>query len=240
MALAKPKIDDRFFFTGVTVFFMVFVLSGFARTFYLHAQFRLPAPSAFLQFHGALMTGWVALLLAQASLISLRQTAWHKRLGVLGVVYPLVVVPIGCLATLGAAQREVRAHSAVVLGQLNVLGLELTQLLLFAGLVGAGLWLRNRPDFHKRLMVVATVCILPNVIVRLAMLLPNQDLVTNFAILIVWTLLLLSVVAIDTLRNRRLHPAFGWGASIAVTAAYVAWAGSRTAIWDHFWTGVLA
>ena len=240
MMLAEAKLKDRLFFTGVAVFLLFFVFAGFARTFYLHGLFRVPAPSLFLQFHGALMTGWIVLLAAQATLITVRRTAWHRQLGYVAIAYAALIVPIGCLATLGAAQREVRAHSAIMAGQLNVLGLELTQLLLFAGFVGAGFGLRNRPDFHKRLMLVATFCILPNVIVRLTILSQVQALGTNLAILWLWTLFVLSFVAFDTFRNRRLHPAFGWGAPIAIAALAIAWAGSRTAIWNQFWTGILA
>jgi hypothetical protein len=76
---------------------------------------------------------------------------------------------------------------------------------------------------------------------RLFACLTNNDfLATNFGILGVWTLFVLSVVAIDTWRNRRLHPAFGTGATIAIAALYVAWLGSRSADWDQIWFRILS
>ncbi len=223
--MARATVNDRLFFTGASLILVVFVFAAFARTFYLHSLFRMPAPSTFLQFHGAVMSGWIALLAMQAALVSVGQTKWHRRIGFAVVAYAALMVPIGCMATLGAARREVRSHSGAELSQLNVLGLELTQMVLFASFVAAGLWLRNRPDFHKRIMVVATLVILPNAVVRLSLLTHSAFLSTNFGIMAVWTLLVAGVVAFDTLRYRRLHPAFGWAASISIAALYVAWAG---------------
>ncbi len=240
MNLQPAKSGDRLFFMGAAIGFALLVFAGFARTFYLHALFRMPAPSSFLEFHGAVMTGWIVLLLVQVALIWIRRTSLHRQLGLAAIAYATVMIPIGCMATLGAAQREVRAHSPAQLSQLNVLGLELTQLLLFAGFFGAGIWFRRRADLHKRLMVLATLCILPNAIVRLTLLTQDEFLTTNFGIIGVWALFVLCVVVIDTLRNRRLYPAFGWGAFIAVAALYLSWMGSRTAVWDQFWTRTLS
>jgi hypothetical protein len=231
--------SDRRFFSVVAILITVLVFTGFARTYYFHALFHVQAPSPFLEIHGAVMSGWIALFLAQTILIKIRRVTWHKRLGVAGVAYAAVMVPIACFATLGAARREVRAHSLLVPSQLNVLGLELTQVLLFASFVAAAVWLRSRTDFHKRLMLVATLCILPNAIVRLALLTHVKYLATNLVLLSLWTLLVVSIVAIDSLRNRRVHRAFAGGASVAIAALYLAWLGSRTAAWDHYWMGVL-
>jgi len=200
----------------------------------------LPALSTFLEFHGALMSGWIGLLLVQTILVATGRVEWHRKLGVAGIGYAAVIVPIGCFATLAAAQREVRAHSAFLSGQLNVLGLELMQMFLFACLVSAALFLRYRTDVHKRLMIIATLCILPNAIVRLS-LQTNVDLLhTNLGILSVWTILVLSIVAFDSLRQGRVHPAFAWAAPIAIGLLFLAWWGSRTGIWDRFWTGALS
>jgi len=240
MNLQPAKSGDRLFFMGAAIGFTLLVFAGFARTYYLHALFHVPAPSSFLAFHGAVMTGWIVLLLVQVALVSIGRTRLHRQLGLAAIFYAILMIPIGGMATLGAAQREVRAHSAAQLSQLNVLGLELTQLLLFAGFFGAGVWFRGRADLHKRLMVLATLCILPNAIVRLSLLTQDGFLTTNFGIIGVWTLFVLGVVAIDTLRNHRLHPAFGWGAPLAIAGLYLSWMGSRTAVWDQLWIRTLS
>jgi len=235
----RRRADGRYF-AAIALLFALLVLAGFSRTFYLHAIFRQPAPSAFLQFHGALMTGWVVLLVVQTLLVSARRVTWHRTLGVAGIVYAALIVPVGCMATVGAALREVRAHSAAVPSQLNVLGLELTQLVLFAAWIGLAVRFRSQPDVHKRLMVIATLSIVPNAMVRISMLTDIDFLHTNFGILCAWTLLVLAVVIWDWARRGRLHPAFGWGGAVSAALLCLAWLGSRSATWIDFWTRSLS
>ena len=147
------------------------------------------------------------------------------------------------LISAGAPDRawaRARAQPSYVSSQLNVLGLELTQLLLFAAFIGLALAYRRRPSTHKRLMIVATLCIVPNAIVRLSLLTNIDFLSKNIWILSVWALFVVSVVAIDSLRQRRINPAFGWGASIAIAALYIAWWASATVAWNDYWVRALA
>ena len=240
MATRSKIGSERLYFASSSAFLTLLMLSGFARSFYLHTLFGRPAPTRFLQIHGAIMTGWLLLLLVQVMLILARRSRWHRVLGYAGVIYAILMLPIGAMATLGAARREVQAHSAIVPSQLNVLGLELTQLSLFALLVAGAVYFRARTDIHKRLMIAATLCILPNAIVRLVLISNIEFLGSNLAILTVWSSLVLAVVAGDAWRMGRLHPAFGWSAPLAIMALYAAWYGSRTALWDHYWMRTLA
>jgi hypothetical protein len=94
-----------------------------------------------------------------------------------------------------------------------------------------GVWLRNRTGYHKRLMLLATFCILPNPIVRLFIW---AGLGSNIMILSFWASLVTAVVLFDSIRNRRVHPAFGLGATIIVVFLYLVYFGSRTLLWQHF------
>ncbi len=140
------------------------------------------------------------------------------------------------MATLIAAAREVRAHSAGIASQLNVLALELTQMLLFACLVAAAIRLRNRHDWHKRLMLMATLCILPNVIVRLSLLTDIDFFTRNVNLLGLWALVVILVAALDSYRCRRLHPAFGLGGALAIASLYAAYFVGITQPWQRLAT----
>ena len=208
---------------------LVFV--GFSRTYYLHAFFKTPRLTTFLHIHAAVMTGWIVLFAVQTLLIASNRTGIHKALGVFGGGYAVLVVLMGCTATVLSARREVRAHSEFVASFLTVLALELTQMALFASLVAVGVWLRTRTDYHKRLMLLATFCMLPNPIVRLFIW---AGLGSNIVILSVWTLLVIAVVFVDFIRIRRVHPAFGVGATLTIAFMCSAYFGSLTAIWQRF------
>lgn len=232
--------SDRRFFAASAAAVVIFVFAGFARSFYLHGLFGVPSPSPFLQFHGSVMSGWVLLLFIQTALISTKRVLWHRRLGFTGACYAALIVVLGCVATLSAAAREVRHHSADAGSQLTVLSLELTQMMLFACLVGAAVTLRNRHDWHKRLMLLATLCILPNVIVRLAFMTTVEVLQRNLTVLALWALLVVVVAAIDSYRRRGVHPAFGIVGTAAVASLYAAYIVGVTPTWIRFSTWLVS
>jgi hypothetical protein len=82
-----------------------------------------------------------------------------------------------------------------------------TGLIVFPTLVGAAFLLRRRVDFHKRLMLLATIELMNAAVDRLpgvfaaglAPFYPGTDL------------FLLAVVIYDSVTLRRLHPATMWG-----------------------------
>ncbi len=219
------------FFLWLAVLTVLLVFVGFSRTYYLHTFFKTPKLTVFLHIHAAVMTGWIVLFAVQTTLVTLNGARIHRVLGTFGAAYAALVVVMGCTATVLAARREVLAHSQFVSSILTVLALELTQMLLFASLVTAGVWLRNRAGYHKRLMLLATFCILPNPIVRLFIW---AGLGSNIVILSFWASLVAAVVLLDSMRNRRLHRAFGFGATIAVAFLYLVYFGSLTPLWQDF------
>jgi hypothetical protein len=223
--------SERRFFIWLAASIAILVFVGFSRTYYLHTFFKTPKLTIFLHVHAAVMTGWIGLFAVQTFLIASNRRRMHRILGVFGAGYAALVIAMGCTATVLAARREVRAHSEFVFGFLTVLALELTQMVLFASLVALGVWLRDRPAYHKRLMLLATFCILPNPIVRLFIW---AGFGSNIMILSVWALLVIAVVLVDWMRNRRLHPALGFGGAIAIAFLYFAYFGSLTSFWQQF------
>jgi hypothetical protein len=223
--------SERRFFAWLAAAVVFLVFAGFSRTYYLHTFFKTPKLTVFLHIHAAAMTGWIALFAAQTFLITSNRTRIHRLLGACGAGYAVLVVVMGCTATVLAARREVLAHSEFVSSVLTVLALELTQVLLFSTLVASGVWLRNRAGYHKRLMLLATFCMLPNPLVRLFIW---AGFGSNIVILGVWASLVAAIVLVDSIRNGRVHPAFGFGATITVAFLSLVYFGSLTPTWQRF------
>ncbi len=183
---------DRSFYLWVSVFMAVVTFAGFARTYYLRGVFHAEALTLFLHIHGAVMTAWIVLFLLQSLLIATHRVKFHRRLGFFGVSLATLVVILGMTATIHAAAREVRGHTEFVPLQLSVLALETTQLLLFACFVGTAIWLRRKADIHKRFLLLATLCMLPNPEVRMLPFIHN-----NLVFLLLWSAAVFSFVAIE-------------------------------------------
>lgn len=226
---------DRRFYLGCGLVFLALMVWAFAKTYYLKILFGTPALTKLVHIHGIVMTGWIVLLVVQTSLIVAHRVRWHRRLGVFGGIWAILVVILGAATTLHAAAREVKEHSPDAEFQVSVLGLELVQMMLFAGFVGTAIWLRHRTDYHKRLMLLTGACMLPSVISRLP--LNIRGFWSIFFYLVVFVF---AAVGIDTIRYRRLHPGFGWGAFSLLALIGLAIMVSTTPWWIRIGTSLVS
>jgi hypothetical protein len=166
-------------------------------------------------------SAWLLLFVTQVSLVSARRVDLHRRLGVVGIVLLAAMVIVGTFAALNGVARHSGAPDIAPLAWLAV---PLIDVPVFAGLIGAGLANRRRPQVHKRFMLASMIGLLPPSIGRL----PWPDALPFPVIIIGGQLLFLVPLALWDLRTRgRVH----W---VTATSALVL-AGSwvfRLAIWE--------
>jgi len=168
MALNPTVIDkrrERIFFTAMAAVLVMVVFAGFSRTFYLRPYFHPEPLLPLLILHGLIFSSWLALLVAQTSLVAAKKTRTHMRLGIAGGVLAAAMVLIGCLTAIIRA-KAVQAPPGFS-SPLIFLTIPLGDMLIFAILISAAFYYRRRVDIHKRLMLVATIGILPAAIARL-------------------------------------------------------------------------
>jgi hypothetical protein len=99
-------------------------------------------------------------------------------------------------------------------------------------MISIGLYFRRRADIHRRLMVLGSLGILTAAIARIPIgFIATGGPLIYFALT---DLCVLGVVVYDTIRNRRLHPAFLWGSLfiIALQPSRLLLAGSD--VWLRF------
>ena len=213
-SLARAPRPDRPLFVVGLLLVLGIVFAGFAQTFYLKGLFGTPPLSNLLFAHGLVMSTWIALLVVQTALVESGRTDLHRRLGVAGVGVAVLLVVLGAAAALAAARRGFSPTPQVT--PLMFLAIPLVDLLVFSILVGTAVAKRRKSATHKRLMLLATVGMLTPAVARLPIdALKQAGMPAFFGVTIVCVLI---VVAIDTVRHRRLHPAFGWGAALVIAA----------------------
>ncbi len=216
---------DRRLYAGMSALALGVVLVGFSRSYYLKALFGAPSLPLLLHLHGSVMTLWFVLYVVQAALIRAGRADLHRVLGVAGAALALVLVPLG-LAT--ARQFVIRSldDPDVLPIAAAVAGFDAVVLGVFVILVATALIWRRRTDIHKRLMTLAALSLLGPPLARLV----DDDVVAVIACL----LMVLVPVAIDTLVQRRLHPAFGWGAALVVLSNGAALVMIAKPAWTEF------
>lgn len=156
---------ERLFYSGMSVAVLITVFSGFARTYFLRPYFNAQPLLPILHLHGLIFSSWIILLITQTALIAGKRIDIHRRLGVAGAVIASLMVIVGTLtAIIRAKVIDVPPGSPPPLVFLTI---PLGDMLVFAILVAAGFYFRRRADVHKRLMLLATIAILPAAVARL-------------------------------------------------------------------------
>jgi hypothetical protein len=220
--------SDRVFFTAMSVLLAAVVFAGFAPTYYLRSVYRAEPLARVFQVHGAIFTAWMLLLVVQTSLVAGRRVDLHRKLGVAGAVLAVLMLVAGYEAAMTAAR-----HGFSVPGlppPLIFLAVPLFDLVVFAALVGAALLLRRSPAAHKRLMLLATVAIVPAAIARLPHLLQYGPLMF-FGL---GDLFVVACLVYDRLSRGAMHPATIWGGLFLLVSQVGRLAVSGTDAWMAF------
>jgi hypothetical protein len=206
--------SDRRLYAGVAIGTALIVFAGFAQTYYLKALFGTPQLRLLLYIHGLVMTAWLVLFFVQVRLVAVHRTDLHRRLGIVGAVVSGLVLVLGTAVALSQGHLHLIENETSSEPPLVFLPVSLGILLLFATFVTAAILLRRRADYHKRLMVLACLSILPPGIDRLPMhFIENAERLTLFGLN---DLCIVICVAYDAFKNRRLHPAWVWGGAMFV------------------------
>jgi hypothetical protein len=108
-ALVRPigARYDRQFYTGMAIAAAVVVFIGFSPTFFLRANYESTPLPTYLIVHGVLFTAWIALFLAQTSLVAVRRANVHRRLGWVMAALAVVMVVVGTTAGIWSMRRQV-------------------------------------------------------------------------------------------------------------------------------------
>jgi hypothetical protein len=213
-AAVSNRRRERLFYTGMAFVFVLTVFAGFARTYYLRPYFGTPSLTPLLHLHGIIFTSWLLLLLTQTVLVAAKRTDIHRRLGIAGGVLAVLMILVGTsTAIIRAKIVEVPPGAP---SPLVFLTIPLGDMLVFAILVGAGFYYRRRVDVHKRLMLLATISILPAAIARLPFAFIQQ--VGPLAFFGLADLFIVACLLYDLIARRRLHRATILGGMLLVVS----------------------
>lgn len=216
---------DRRFFMGMALVIAAIVFAGFAPTFYLRTFYHPEPLQSVFQIHGLVFSAWVVLFVVQTALVSARRTDIHRRLGVVGGGLALLMLVVGYQAAVTAARRGFSTPGLPP--PLVFFAVPVFDLLVFATLVGAALYLRRTPAAHKRLMLLATIAVLTAAIARLPYVLPLGPP----AFFGLTDLLVVAAMVYDWRTRSRVHPALLWGGLFLIASQPLRLAVSGTDTW---------
>ena len=213
VATHRAATMSRRFYTWFIVCAFLIVFAGFAHTFYLRTVFDTATLPLRLHLHGLLFTAWFLLFFAQARLIARHRVDLHRKLGIMGAFLAPLCTAVAIEVSFHAGRRAFLAHPASIGNLTRPFAMDFGTALEFLALVAIALYLRRHPQAHKRVMLLACCSILFPAIGRIPLSSNTVlfDAVGFWGLIAITEIPPLTCVLYDTIRHRRLHPAFGWG-----------------------------
>jgi hypothetical protein len=204
------------------------VVVGFSRTFFLKYWFETPALTKLLHLHGLVFTSWLLLHYTQARLIAAHRVDLHRRLGVFGAVLGYAMFFLGVAV---AIQSAALGHVPTGTPPLVFMSVPIGTVTAFMLLLTAALLMRKRADWHKRLMLLATIAL---VIPAAARLSTYFGLPPNPLIGIGVTLVLVAWCCIEDWRRiGRVHAAYKIAGTLLVLSLPARLLMGTTETWQH-------
>jgi hypothetical protein len=204
----RKRLAQRFYL-GMSVFLAVVIIAGFAQTYPTAISTDPPLP-LWIHLHGVVFASWVLLMVAQPTLVASGAIHTHRTLGWVGAVLASLMVVMGFVAVIVALQEHY--IPAFLPRRIFVIG-NLLSVMGFGSLVAMGVANRGRPEWHKRLMIGATMLITSQALGRL---LPLSLFGDAAPAVLFGVLALLALVGpvVDLIVRGRIHPAYFVGLGV--------------------------
>jgi FtsH-binding integral membrane protein len=218
---------DHIFFSTLAWLILLTVFAGFAQTYYLAGLVTAKLPSTIIHVHAVVFSCWMLLLITQTSLAASGRIHIHRRLGIAGFVLASLMIVIGPWAAIdmlvrgGPVGRDPRAFFAI----------PLSTILIFAALVVSAFRARRNPPVHKRLIILATVGLLPAAITRWPMAVFHHNTMVSMWSSYVFALL---VILYDLWSSHKIHRVTLAASAFLIVIGQAAFPIGRTGAWHGF------
>jgi hypothetical protein len=175
-ALAKTRTDvvrdaqarhlAHSFYVWMSAACVLLAFGGFAPTYWLQLAPRTFIGSPLVHLHAVLFSAWTLFFLFQATLAVRGRLERHRAYGLLGVSLATAMVFVGCAAANEVLKDRLAAGIGDAARAFFIVPISL--IVLFGGFVFAAMANVRRPEAHKRLMLLATISIIPPAIARVS------------------------------------------------------------------------
>jgi hypothetical protein len=203
----RRELLDRYFYFCMSLLFAAIVVVGFSQTVNQNLFHPAIARPAILWFHAGAFSAWVLFFIFQSTLVRTRNVKWHRFFGWFG-------------AALGAAMVALGIATAIIMGRFDAvqlhlpdptfLSLSFLDMLVFGVSLALAILWRKKPEFHRRLLFVATCQLMDAPFGR------SDYLFDNNLFYVALDLVILLGIARDLVVNRRVHTVYRYALPILI------------------------
>ncbi|MGA2421204.1 MAG: hypothetical protein ABSG69_14080 [Candidatus Acidiferrum sp.] len=205
----RRELLDGYFYFCMSLLFAAIVVLGFSQTVNQNLFHPAIARPAILWIHAAAFSGWILFFIFQSTLVRTRNIKWHRFSGWFGAALGAVMVPLGIT-------------TAIIMGRFDAaqlhqpdptfLSIPFLDMLAFGVLFALAILWRKKPEFHRRLLFVATCQLLDAPFGRFDFLFNNN------LFYLALDLVMVLGVARDLLVNRRVHTVYRYALPVLFAA----------------------
>ena len=205
---ATRAISDRLFFVAMALAIAATVIVAFTTSF-MKTDIASQLGSLWVKAHVLAFSGWIVLFLTQTTLVAAHRTDIHRRVGIAGAVLAVLMIALTVQISLDVfwQGRAKPALSATAFQTFIFYVVPHVDIILFTIFVAAGIFLRGKPQTHKRLMLLATIALLDAVADRLPIIWRGG----RYAHYLVQDMFVAAGMIHDLMSRGRVIPAYIWG-----------------------------
>ena len=163
---------NRYFYFSMSMVFAALVAWGFSRTVDANLFHAAPPRPFLLWIHGTAFSAWVLFFIAQSGLVRMHKVSVHRFLGWFGAGLATVMVPLGVAIAVIMARFD-----TVVLHQNDAaqfLSIPFFDMIAFGSCIALAIYWRKRPEFHRRLVFIATCGLMDAAVGRFQFIFDNN------------------------------------------------------------------
>jgi hypothetical protein len=205
---------EQYFYFFMSLLIVVVVVYGFSFTVgqnLLHPA--VPRP-LMLYIHAAVFSGWLVFFILQSILVRTHNVRWHQRIGWFGMALGISIIVLGISTAITMARFKTgQLHSG---DEDTFLMIPLFDMVCFTTTFVLAIYWRKKPEFHRRLMLIATCALTAAAFGRF----PERMLPHQFFYAGVDVLILLGVVR-DLMVNRTVHRVYLYALSAVIVGQIV-------------------
>jgi len=145
---------SRYFYFCMSLVFAGLVVWGFSKTVDASLIHAHPPRPLLLWMHGTAFSTWVVFFILQSALVRVQRVGVHRFLGWFGAGLAAVMVTLGFTIAVVMTRFDDR-----VLHQTGIdsfLSIPFCDMVIFGSCIALAIYFRKRPEYHRRLVFIAT------------------------------------------------------------------------------------
>ena len=145
---------SQYFYFCMSLALAALVVWGFSRTVSANLFHANPPRPWLLWMHGAAFSTWIVFFALQSVLVRVRKVSVHRLIGWFGAGLATVMVPLGF--TIAVVMGRFDTFVLHDKGAAPFLSIPFGDMIIFGACVAMAIYWRKRPEYHRRLIFIAT------------------------------------------------------------------------------------